>query len=191
MSVTGNGCTIENLTFDGNRANNSPSSPGQVHNLRILSVNEVTVRNVEARSHNGDGICHTGDTVNGASGDVGGHNCTYESIYCWDNNRHGMAISGGRSITVANSHFFANNGTDVNDGVDVETASGRHAEDLAFDGCHFYNNDWNGIKIDKGIDEVVTNSTSRGNGQNGVMMDNAVECKFTSGIVKNNSNDGV
>ncbi|MEE2936130.1 MAG: right-handed parallel beta-helix repeat-containing protein [Planctomycetota bacterium] len=53
---------IENLCLDGNRANNSNLNGNYGGNIFLQDCNRFTIRNVEARNYNGDGIsfqiCH-------------------------------------------------------------------------------------------------------------------------------------
>lgn len=115
---------IENLTIDGNKANNNigeAGANGSAMNagISIHQCKNVTVRNCRIINNNKDGI-HVGYTLHGGS-----DYCTIEGNYFAGNQRTNIAMITGKYNTVCN-----NTGTDVTGGP-VPTGPGAQIGALA------------------------------------------------------------
>lgn len=170
MSVTGKtNVQIFGLTYDGNRANRSPSVPvGSAHGFSVANSPDIVLRDVSAKNGVADGL-YIGYS-NGADANTRVFNVqVYGGRYtnCFRNN---VSVVGGVNIKFYGSRFDTANGTAPQTGVDVEADNATICnEDVEFFGCTSDGNTGNGF--------AITNNTKR--------------CKIHGGSSKNNGNHGI
>lgn len=138
---------IENLKFDGNRANRTPAEVSS-HLLQITDCQKFTLRNVRADNATTDGFRLEGsDAADAASfcRDFVLDNCHAENAY-----RNGMGIINAYDGVVLGGSFTGTTGTAPEAGVDVESngsAADPGNRSIRFIGTRFTGNDGYGMQF--------------------------------------------
>lgn len=122
-------------TLEGDRAGHTGTSGEYGHGLQITSSQQVVVSGVTARECWGDGFYIS------QCSDV-----TLCSIVADHNRRNGLSVTGCDGLMVRNSVFMNTQGTEPEDGFDIEPNPGQRVNNIQITGCIFFNNSGNGME---------------------------------------------
>ncbi|HZY62741.1 MAG TPA: right-handed parallel beta-helix repeat-containing protein, partial [Edaphobacter sp.] len=160
-----NNVEIANGSIIGERYQHTPSSGGGTDEwgmgLELLGSSAITVRATSFSNCNGDGICLGG-----------GSDAVFCGVTCTGNRRQGMSIVGASDVQIYNSEFSYTQGTNPQDGIDIEPDGTGVSENITIDNCVFRGNMGAGLGLNgmhgatiKNL--MVTNCTMCYNGSSG------------------------
>jgi len=188
---------IQGGTLLGDRSAHPGAAGEWGMGLAIQGSRRVTVSGVTARDCWGDGFYVAG------SGDV-----TFDAVLADHNRRNGLSVISCRTLTVRGSVFRNSQGTDPQDGLDIEPNSGDSVTGVLITGCLFADNAGNGLE--DGVPDsnsgrafitqvTVDGNASAGNGRGpapsgdrvGIRISNCPGTLVTGNVVMANARMGI
>jgi parallel beta-helix repeat protein len=165
--------------------------------LSIEGSRQVAVLGVTARDCWGDGFYVSGSAQ-----------VALCSVLAEHNRRNGLSITGCDGITVRASVFRASQGTEPEDGLDIEPNAGQTVSHALITGCVFEGNAGSGLETGVGDsdlgraftqDVVIDGNSFTGNGRNpadgtgkmAIRVSNCPGAKVTGNIILDNAGQGI
>lgn len=161
---------IRNMTLDGNASILKSNTEGSRHNIRIVRVNNLLIKNVVSKNAFTDGFC-----INGAD------NVVMNSCTSSHNGRQGLSITKCKDTKIRNCTFEGTYRTAPMSGVDIEPNNPQtDGVEVSFVNCRFVNNQACGFlvsfhegKTRGATKRVLVDSCFISNNESGIVLQSA------------------
>ena len=177
--------TIENLTIDGNKANNTAGNTSKGDGIYFTGATNIVIENAQIKNCPRDGLTFLGATTQ----DVRISNCFIDgSGIAGMNGGENLLLIAGKNFTVSNS-IFTNS---LLRGIDVETTGGSTIVDVVISNC-ICNDNNRGMAVGGStiVNVLITGCLFKSNTLDGLLLNNSSDVTVSGCQMISNSTDGL
>jgi len=162
------------------------------HALNINGSTNVVIQGLNCNSSGGDGIYISGLSFFDPSLKPYSENIVIQDVTCDNNRRNGLSIISAQNLLVSHCNFTNTNGTDPQDGIDIEPNwSTDWLVNIRIEDCVTANNVGNGIQVilsnmngaSQPVSVTISRHVDQRSGQNGYRITGAGEANPVTGAV--------
>lgn len=180
------GVTIKGGSIVGDKSTHTGTTGEAGMMIYIQYSHDIKISNMVFSDAWGDGV-YIGNPATSSTDPNAPYNITLNHLDISNCRRNGISVTNGKGIKFSNITCHDIQGTDPQNGIDIEPNTNCIAEDLTFSNIIFYNNTGRGIGFAGGKNIVISNIVSHDNAMYGVYFGSVTNINIMGVISYNNT----